>query len=84
MRLRCNASEDPGEVTPCGGLRFSSGVARRCLFVADFVEEVGEQFEVNQPGHSKDADCEPLMVSGWMRAWHRYQLGQLSEVLGGC
>ena len=24
------------------------------------------------------------MVSGWVRAWHRYQLGQLSEVLGGC
>ena len=51
---------------------------------ADFVEEVGEQFEMNRPGHSKDADCEPLMVSGWLRAWHRYQLGQLSEVLGGC
>ena len=29
-------------------------------------------------------DCEPLVVSGWLRAWHRYQLGQLSEVLGGC
>ena len=39
---------------------------------------------MNRPGHSKDADCEPLMVSGWLRAWHRYQLGQLSEVLGGC
>jgi hypothetical protein len=24
------------------------------------------------------------MVSGWVRAWHRYQLRQLSEVLGGC
>ena len=23
------------------------------------------------------------MVSGWVRAWHRYQLCQLSEVLGG-
>jgi len=57
---------------------------RHYVLVADFVEEVGEQFEMNRPGHSKDADCEPLMVSGWLRAWHRYQLGQLSEVLGGC
>ena len=40
--------------------------------------------EINQPGHSKALDCEPLMVSGWVRAWHRYQLRQLSEVLGGC
>ena len=52
--------------------------------LTDFVEEVGEQFEVNRLSHSKNADCEPLMVSCWMRAWHRYQLGKLSEVLGGC
>jgi hypothetical protein len=38
----------------------------------------------NAPGHCTALDCEPLMVSGWLRAWHRYQLGQLSEVLGGC
>ena len=41
-------------------------------------------FEINQPGHSKALDCEPLVVSGWVRDWHRYQLRQLSEVLGGC
>ena len=51
---------------------------------ADFVEEVGGQFEMNPPGHSRALDSEPLMVSGWERAWHRYQLRQLSEVLGGC
>ena len=51
---------------------------------ADFVEEVGEQFEMKQSGHSKAPDCEPLKLSGWVRAWHRYQLRQLSEVLGGC
>jgi hypothetical protein len=39
---------------------------------------------ISQPGHSKAIDCEPPMVSGWVRAWHRYQLRQLSEVLGGC
>ena len=37
-----------------------------------------------RPGYSKALDCEPLTVSGWVRAWHRYQLRQLSEVLGGC
>ncbi len=52
--------------------------------MADFVEEVGEQFEINQPGHLKALDCEPVMVSGWVRAWHRYQFCELSEVLGGC
>ena len=41
-------------------------------------------FEINQPGHSKALDCEPLVVSGWVRDWHRYQLRQLSEVLSGC
>jgi hypothetical protein len=51
---------------------------------ADFVEEVGEQFEIKRSGHSNALDGEPLMVSGWVRAWHRYQLCQLSEVLGGC
>jgi hypothetical protein len=50
----------------------------------DFVEEVGEQFEIKRSGHSNALDCEPLMVSGWVRAWHRYQLRQLSEILGGC
>jgi hypothetical protein len=43
--------------------------------VADFVEEVGEQFEIKRSGHSNALDGEPLMVSGWVRAWHhRYQL----------
>jgi hypothetical protein len=51
---------------------------------ADFVEEVGERFETKRFGHSNALDCEPLMVSGWVRAWHRYQLRQLSEILGGC
>ena len=37
--------------------------AAKATLLTDFVEEVGEQFEVNQLGHSKDADCEPLMVS---------------------
>src|ERR1700733_256471 len=41
-------------------------------------------FEINQPGHSKVLDCEPLVVSGWVRDWHRYQVRQLSEVLGRC
>ena len=36
------------------------------------------------PGYSKALDCEALTVSGWVSAWHRYQLRQLSEVLGGC
>ena len=39
---------------------------------------------MDQPGHSNAPDCERLMVSSWVRAWHRYQLCQLSEVLGGC
>jgi len=30
---------------------------------ADFVEEVGNQFEMNQPGHSKHADCALLRLS---------------------
>jgi hypothetical protein len=74
-----------------GQINTSLWLANECVYRGgkrlirvDFVEEVGEQFGMNQPGHSKDADCEPLMVSGWVRAWHRYQLGQLSEVLGGC
>jgi hypothetical protein len=32
----------------------------------------------------RDVDCEPLMVSGWERTWHRSQLREPSEVLGGC
>jgi hypothetical protein len=71
------------ETIAVNGDNFASDTAP-CRIWVDFVEEVGEQFEMNRPGHSKDADCEPLMVSGWLRAWHRYQLGQLSEVLGGC
>ena len=42
------------------------------------------RLEINAPGHCTAVDCEPMTVSGWLRAWHRYQLGQLSEVLGGC
>ena len=38
---------------------------------------------MDQPGDLKDTNCERLMVSGWVSAWHRYQLRQLSEVLGG-
>src|SRR5208282_534025 len=34
---------------------------------ADFVEEVGDQFEIKRSGHSNALDCEPLMVSGWVR-----------------
>ena len=79
MALTCRVEEPSTASTP--DLLLSCN--KRRLGV-DFVEEVGEQFEMNRPGHSKDADCEPLMVSGWLRAWHRYQLGQLSEVLGGC
>ena len=41
-------------------------------------------FAINRPGHSKALDCEPLVVSGWVRDWHRYQVRKLSEVLGGC
>ena len=52
--------------------------------MADSVEEVGEQFEMNEPGHSRPFDCVALVVSGWEGAWHRYQLRELSEVLGGC
>jgi hypothetical protein len=32
----------------------------------------------------KHIDFEPLIVLGWVRAWHWCQLRQLSEVLGGC
>ena len=53
-------------------------------FMTDFAEEVGEQFEVNQPVIRRTPTVESLMVSGWVRAWHWYQLGQLSEVLSGC
>jgi hypothetical protein len=65
----------------------NSGRGRCALekaLLTDFVEEVGEQFEIKRSGHSNALDGEPLMVSGWVRAWHRYQLCQLSEVLGGC
>src|SRR6202047_108986 len=63
--------------------RRDADIAKR-VFLTDFVEEVGEQFEIKRSGHSNALDGEPLMVSGWVRAWHRYQLCQLSEVLGGC
>ena len=33
------------------------GIGARLLF-AEFVEEVGQQFEMDQPGYSKDRDCE--------------------------
>ena len=46
---------------------------------ADFVEEAGEQFEIQR--FAIDALA---MASGWVEAWHRYELGQLSEVLDGC
>src|ERR1700681_3739292 len=39
---------------------------------------------MNLPDRSKAIDCEPLMVSGWVRDWRRYQIRQLLEVLGGC
>ena len=39
---------------------------------------------LSRPRYSKALDCEALTVSGWVSAWHRYQLRQLSEVLGGC
>ena len=39
---------------------------------------------MDQPGHSNAPDCERLMVSGWVRARHRHQFRELSEVLGGC
>ena len=57
--------------------------ASETSLLTDFVEEVGEQFEVNQRSFEgrRLRAADGLM---WVRAWHRYQLGQLSEVLGGC
>ena len=37
-----------------------------------------------QACHTKARDCEPLIALSWSKAWHRYQLRQLSEVLDGC
>jgi hypothetical protein len=51
---------------------------------ADFVEEVGEQFEMNRLGHLVALDCDALVVSGCVRVWDGYELRQLSEVLGDC
>jgi hypothetical protein len=36
-------------------------------------------FEINPPGHSKAVDCEPLMVSGWVRASRHQPKGRAPE-----
>ena len=64
----------------CNTANFVSNVRKGSISLKKSVSN----FEINQPGHSKALDCEPLVVSGWVRDWHRYQLRQLSEVLGGC